>query len=90
MLTINFPDKYVSYDKFIEDLSTALVPKIMESLRYPNDIISQNKAFTLFGKASVKRWLKKGQLEPVSKRPGKIEYNIHDLKILQRNQQDYL
>lgn len=89
MLQLAFPDKCVSYSVFINDLATALVPKLKEAMENPSDIISQRTAFKLFGCANIRRWIEKGQLTPVAKRPGKIEYRLSDLKILQQRQQDY-
>jgi len=68
MIQLMFPDKCVTYSTFINDLATALVPKLMEAMENPSDLISQNKAF---------------------KRPGKIEYRLSDLRILQQRKQDY-
>ena len=46
-------------------------------------------AFKMFGQGNIRRWRKKGLLEPVSKRPGKLEYRVSDLRILQQRKQDY-
>ena len=89
MIQLTFPDKCVTYKTFINDLATALVPKLMEAMENPSDVISQNKAFKMFGQGNIRRWREKGQLEPVSKRPGKIEYRMSDLRILQQRKQDY-
>ena len=89
MIQLTFPDKCVTYKTFINDLATALVPKLMEAMENPSDLISQNKAFKMFGQGNIRRWREKGQLEPVSKRPGKIEYRLSDLRILQQRKQDY-
>ena len=90
MIQIQFPDKMVTYETFINDLATALVPKIREALQDPSGIVSQNRAFKLFGEGNVRRWLKKELLVPVSKRPGKVEYRLSDLRLLQARKQDYL
>ena len=86
---IQFADKMVPYEVFIKDLAREIVAQTTEALREPNDIVSQNKAFKLFGQGNIRRWVKEGKLTPVSKRPGKIEYRIFDLKRLQEHQQDY-
>ena len=86
---IQFADKLVPYEVFIRDLAREIVAQQTEALRRPNDIISQNKAFKLFGEGNVRRWVREEKLVPVSKRPGKIEYRIFDLKRLQERQQDY-
>ena len=89
MIQMVFPDKCVTYNTFINDLATALVPKLKEAMENPSDIISQNRAFQLFGQGNIRRWREKGLVEPVSKRPGKIEFRLSDLRILQQRKQDY-
>lgn len=89
MIQLLFPDKCVTYETFINDLATAIVPKVMEYMENPSDIISQRKAYQLFGKGNVMRWLRSQDLVPVSKRPGKVEYRISDLRSLQQRKQDY-
>ena len=73
MLQLMFADKCVTYETFINDLATALAPKLKELEENPSDIISQNKAFKLFGQGNVLRWRQKGMLKPVSKRPLNID-----------------
>ena len=89
MIQLAFPDKCVTYDTFINDLATALVPKLIEAMENPSNIISQRQAFKMFGQGHIRRWREKGLVEPVSKRPGKIEYRVSDLRILQQRKQDY-
>lgn len=89
MFQLMFPDKCVTYDTFINDLATALVPKLKAAMENPSDIISQNQAFKKFGKGNILRWREKRLVEPLSKRPGKIEYRLSDLLILQQRKQDY-
>ena len=43
----------------------------------------------MFGQGNIRRWREKGLVEPVSKCPGKIEYRVSDLRILQQRKQDY-
>ena len=86
---IQFVDKLVPYEVFVKDLARELAALTTEALREPNDLISQNQAFKRYGAGNVRRWVKEGSLVPVSKRPGKIEYNVFDLKRLQARQQDY-
>lgn len=90
MLQIAFSDRCVTYDTFINDLTTALVPKLLEAMENPSDIISQRRAFKIFGEGNIRRWLRQGRLKPFSKRPGKIEYKLSSLRILQQRTQDYL
>ena len=89
MLQLMFADKCVTYDTFINDLATALAPKLKELEENPSDIISQNKAFMMFGQGNILRWRRQGLLKPVSKRPGKIEYRLSELRLLQQRPQDY-
>lgn len=89
-IMINFQNKIVPYEVFIKDLARELTAQTTDALRAYNNIVSQNRAFKMFGAGNVRRWVKEGKLTPVSKRPGKIEYNIFDLKRLQERQQDYL
>ena len=86
---IQFADTCVPYEVFVKDLAREIVALQTDTLRMPSDIVSQNKAFKLFGEGNVRRWVKEEKLVPVSKRPGKIEYRVFDLKRLQERQQDY-
>ena len=88
-IMFHFPDKSVPYEVFIKDLAREVAAQTSEALRFNNNIVSQNQAFKQFGAGNVRRWVKEGLLAPISKRPGKIEYNIFDLKRLQERQQDY-
>jgi hypothetical protein len=88
-IMINFPDKLVPYEVFVKDIAREVTAQTIEALRAPNSIISQNKAYKIFGAGNVRRWIKEGLLTPISKRPGKIEYNVFDLKRLQEREQDY-
>ncbi len=76
-------------DKSLNDLALRLVPFLKEIMNNESDVISQNKAYKRYGQANVMRWVKKGLIRPVAKRPGKIEYSIHDLRICQSRIQDY-
>lgn len=82
---LQFVDQMVPYEVFIKDLAREIVALTTEHLREPNDIISQNKAFKLYGAGNVRRWVKEGSLVPVSKRPGKIEYNVFDSLVSTKN-----
>ena len=90
MLQLTFPDKCVSYETFINDLSCALLPKLVDALSHPGGIVSQNEDYRLFGKCNVNRWVRQQRLVPVAKRPGKIEYRYTDLQLCQQRVQDYL
>ena len=84
---IQFPDKVVSYDTFMDDLSSRIVRKIQRALADPKTV-SQRKAYSIFGRANVDRWRREGRIHPC-KRPGKVEYLMADLRLLQQTQQDY-
>lgn len=85
---IQFPDRLVSYDTFVGDLS-ARVARMMKSDVADPEYISQRKAYATFGRRNVERWKRNGKIQPY-KRPGKIEYRMADLRLLQRTEQDYL
>ena len=87
---IQFPDKCVSYDTFINDLATALVPKLCEAIENKRGIISQREAYRRYGQGNVLRWRRKELLIPVAKRPGIIEYRVDDLEMLKARHQDYI
>lgn len=84
---IQFPDKVVSYDTFMDDLSSRIVRKLQRAEANPKTV-SQRKAYSIFGRANVDRWRKEGRIHPC-KRPGKVEYCMEDLRLLQQTQQDY-
>ncbi len=85
---IQFADKFVSYETFMQDLSARIV-RMMKNDAADPDYISQNKAYAIFGRRNVDRWRRNGKITP-SKRPGKVEYSMADLRLLQRTEQDYL
>lgn len=89
VLQIQFADKMVPYDVFIKDLAREIVVQTTQAQLNPSGVISQNKAFKLFGEGNVRRWIREERLFPVSKRPGKIEYRISDLQRLKDRPQDY-
>ncbi len=78
---IQFPDKVVSYDTFMDDLSSRIVRKMQRAEADPKTV-SQRKAYSIFGRANVDRWRKEGRIHPC-KRPGKVEYCMADLRLLQ-------
>ena len=88
-MMIQFADKMVPYDVFVKDLAREMLVQMTEAQRNPSGIVSQNQAFKMYGAGNVRRWVSKGQLIPLSKRPGKIEYKVSDLDRLQHRQQDY-
>jgi len=86
-MDIQFPDKVVSYDTFMNDLASRIVRKIKSAETDPESV-SQRRAYAIFGRANVNRWRKEGRIRPC-KRPGKVEYLMADLRLLQQTQQDY-
>ena len=90
VIHMEFPDKTVTYETFINDLATVLAPKLKELMNNPSDVISQREAYRRFGKCNVMRWVRTMKLVPFSKRPGKVEYRVSDLLVLQQRKQDYM
>ena len=87
MFNLEFPDKVVSYDTFMDDLSSRIVRKIQRAEK-DQETVSQRKAYAIFGRANVDRWRREGRIAPC-KRPGKVEYCMADLRLLRQTQQDY-
>lgn len=87
MLTIDFPDKSVTYDTFVRDVASSVVRMLADTHNDP-EMVSQRKAYAMFGPGNVDRWRKQGKITPC-KRPGKVEYRTIELRTLQRLQQDY-
>lgn len=87
-VNIQFADKCVSYETFVTDL-TARVARAVRSDAADPEWVSQRKAYAIFGRRNVDRWRRTGKVRP-SKRPGKVEYRMADLRLLQRTEQDYL
>lgn len=87
MLTLDFTDKSVAYSTFVRDLASEVVRQLKEQRDDP-DMVSQRKAYAMFGRGNVDRWRKQGKLHPC-KRPGKVEYLVSELRQAQQRQQDY-
>jgi len=87
MNTIQFPDRMVSYATFVHDIAASIVKQLKDSREDP-DMLSQRKAYSIFGRSNVDRWRKKGLITPY-KRPGKVEYSTKELRRCQSRQQDY-
>lgn len=84
---IQFPDRCVSYDTFMDDLSARIVRNMQRAEADPKTV-SQRQAYAIFGRANIDRWRREGRVKPC-KRPGKVEYCMADLRLLQQTQQDY-
>lgn len=88
VIFLDFKDKSVPYDIFVNDMA-ARIARLLEESRNDPVTVSQRKAYEMFGRGNVERWRRKGKLT-ISKRPGKVEYNTAELRELQRIEQDYL
>lgn len=87
MVLLQFLDCMISYETFLNDVSARIV-KLLKSDKEDPEYVSQRKAFEMFGRRNVERWRKQGKVVPC-KRPGKVEYNTSELRLLQRTIQDY-
>lgn len=87
MLNLDFIDRSVTYNTFIRDVASEVV-RLLSKARNDPEIISQRKAYAMFGRANVDRWRNEGRVEPF-RRPGKVEYRTADLRALQNTVQDY-
>ena len=87
MFTLDFIDKSVTYDTFIHDVATSVVRMLADTRNDP-EMVSQRKAYTMFGRGNVDRWRLQGKITPY-KRPGKVEYRTAELRALQQKKQDY-
>lgn len=89
MMQIQFSDKVVTYETFINDIAARLAT-MMKAEKRQNlpEYLSQRKAFEIFGQGNVLRWRRQGKIEPC-KRPGKIEYCTARLLELKNTVQDY-
>lgn len=83
---IQFLDKLVTYDTFVNDVAAKVVHAIKEDSNDP-EFISQRRAYAMFGRSNVDRWRKQGLVQP-TEHPGKMEYRTSDLRLLQRRKND--
>lgn len=84
---LEFKDKAVRYETFLNDVAGRVVTLLKEENNDP-EYMSQTKAFKVFGRANVERWRRQGKIQPC-KRPGKLEYRTEELRKLKRTVQDY-
>ena len=87
MAFLQFLDRLIPYDTFLNDVAARVVSMLKTDINDP-EYVSQRKAYDMFGRANVERWRKQGKVEPCV-RPGKVEYRNADLRLLQRVKQDY-
>lgn len=88
IIQIQFEDRLVTYETFMADLTVRLARMIRSDAADP-EYVSQRTAYSIFGRRNVDRWRRTGKVKPF-KRPGKVEYSMADLRLLQRTEQDYL
>lgn len=84
---MDFPDRSVNYATFVRDLAAQVVAQLKRIEQDP-PFLSQRRAWQLFGKSNVQRWVDTEKITP-HKRPGRIEYCTADLRRLQNVAQDY-
>ena len=87
-IQIQFGDKLVTYETFMADLTARLANALRSDAADP-EYVSQRTAYSIFGRRNVDRWRHTGRVRPC-RRPGKVEYRMADLRLLQRTEQDYL
>lgn len=86
---LQFFDKSVTFEQFVNDLATRIALKMVQIEKGQLEI-SQAKAYKMFGRADVERWIKSGKLQPCRVSPGKKRYKLTDLQKLASIQQNYL
>ena len=84
-----FVDQTVTYEQFVNELATRIALKIHQVEKGQLEI-SQAKAFKMYGRADVERWVKSGKLQLSRISPGKKRYRLIDLQKLADIQQNYL
>lgn len=78
----------ITYERFVDDVANR-VAELLINMREEPEYVSQRKAFCIFGRRNVERWRNSGIVTAI-RQPGKLLYNMADLRRLQRNEQDYL
>ena len=84
---LDFSDRSIPYDVFLRDVATTVVSMLREQKDEP-EFVSKRRAYELFGRGNVERWLKNEEIKPHI-RPGKIELKMADLRALKNREQDY-
>ena len=82
MAFMQFLDRLIPYDIFLNDLAARIV-KILKSDNNDPEFISQRKAYEIFGRRNVERWRRMGKVVAY-KRPGKVEYRTISTKTLRK------
>ena len=70
-------------------ISATEVVRMLTEQKDEPEFVSKRKAYGLFGRANVDRWLRNEEIIPHI-RPGKVELRMADLRALQNRVQDYL
>ena len=84
---LHFTDHLIPYDTFLNDVASRVV-RLLKSDADDPEFVSQRKAYDMLGRRNVERWKRLGMVQSY-KRPGKVEYRTADLRLLQRQSQDY-
>ena len=84
---LDFSDRSIPYDVFLRDVATTVVSMLREQRDEP-EFVSKRRAYELFGRANVDRWLRNEEIMPHI-RQGKIELKMAELRVLQNREQDY-
>ena len=84
---LHFTDHLIPYDTFLNDIASRVVRLLTSDADDP-EFVSQRQAYEMFGRRNVERWRRLGLVQSF-KRPGKVEYRTADLRLLQRQSQDY-
>ena len=84
---LHFTDHLIPYDTVLNDIASRVV-RLLKSDANDPEFVSQRKAYEMFGRRNVERWKRLGLVKSF-KRPGKVEYRTADLRLLQRQSQDY-
>ena len=84
---LHFTDRLIPYDTLLNDIASRVVRLLKTDADDP-EFVSQRKAYEMFGRRNVERWKRLGMVQSF-KRTGKVEYRTADLRLLQRQSQDY-
>jgi hypothetical protein len=86
MMQIQFSDKMVTYETFVNDIAARLFAMMAE--KDDKAFISQNKAYAKYGRQNIERWRSNRLIEP-RRTKGKFEYSTVELQRLANIKQDY-
>lgn len=90
---IQFADKMLSFDTFLSAIRNVVQEEVSKAVG-KRPFISRNKAWNIFGRRKVEKWVKNGDVKEFGRgKNGKItryEYKISELEACANNVQDYL